>query len=79
MTVVEAVAIRLDEIMEEKGVTQYRVYKLSGVAQSTISDIRNQKGKSINLVAIYEMMDGLGLDLNYFFDSPLFKRENLES
>ena len=78
MTVTEAVAIRLKEIMEEKGVTQYRVYKLSGVAQSTISEILHKHSKSINIVAIYEMMDGLGLELSYFFDSPLFKRDNLE-
>ena len=78
MTITEAVAIRLKEIMEEKGVTQYRVYKLSGVAQSTISEILHRQSKSINIVAIYEIMDGLGLELSYFFDSPLFKRENLE-
>ena len=78
MNISEAVAIRLKEIMEEKGVTQYRLYKLSGVAQSTISYLRNGKIQAINLVAIYEMMDGLGLELSYFFDSPLFKRDNLE-
>ena len=78
MTVAEAVATRLEEIMQEKQVTQYRVFKLSGVAQSTISEIRHKQNKSINLIAIYEMMDGLELDLNYFFNSPLFKRGNLE-
>ena len=78
MTISDAVATRLNEIIEEKGVTQYRLFILSGVAQSTIHDIRNKKGKSINLIAIYEIMDGLGMELADFFDSPLFKRENLD-
>ena len=78
MTVAEAVSIRLEEIMQEKGVTQYRLFKLSGVAQSSISYLRNAKCQSINLVAIYEIMDGLGMELADFFDSPLFKRENLD-
>ena len=78
MTISEAVAIRLKEIMEEKGVTQYILSMLSGVAQSTISYLRNGKTQAINLIAIYEIMDGLELELSYFFNSPLFTRENLE-
>lgn len=78
MTIVEAVACRLEQIMKEKGLTQYKVFKLSGVAQSTISEILHRHSKSINLVTIYEMVDGLEMELLDFFDSPLFKRENLE-
>ncbi|MCM1289556.1 MAG: helix-turn-helix transcriptional regulator [Corallococcus sp.] len=78
MKITEAVAIRLNEIMKEFDITQYRLSAKSGVAQSTIHDLRNCKSKSINLVAIYEIMDGLELDIEYFFNSPLFKRENLE-
>lgn len=74
----EAVATRLEEIMKEQNVTQYRLSALSGVAQSTIHYIRTGKTKSINLVAIYEMMDGLGLEIKDFFASSLFDRENLE-
>ena len=78
MKLSEAVAIRLGEIMAERGVTQYRLSILSGVAQSTISYLRNGKTQAINLVAIHEIMDGLGMELAHFFDSPLFKRDNLE-
>ena len=78
MTVAEAVAKRLEEIMSEKEVTQYRLSMLSGVAQSSISYLRNGKCQSINLVSIHEITDGLGMELIDFFDSPLFKRENLD-
>ena len=78
MTLIEAVATRLEEIMKEKDVTQYRLFILSGVPQSTISYIRRKRSETVNLSVIYELMDGLELDLNYFFDSPLFKRGNLE-
>lgn len=78
MTIVEAVATRLEEIMKEKDLTQYRVFKLSGVAQSTLSEIRHRHSKSINLVSLYEILDGLDMEFVDFFASPLFKRENLE-
>ena len=37
-----------------------------------------KKNKSVNLTIIQELADGLGLGLDEFFDSPLFKRENIE-
>lgn len=78
MTLSDAIAKRLDELMTNYGVTQYRLYVLSGVSQSTISDIRLKKNKSVSITVIQELMDGLELGLDDFFNSPLFKRENLE-
>ncbi len=78
MTLSETVAIRLEEIMKEYNVTQYKLSMLSGVSQSTISDIRLKKNKSVSVTVIQELMDGLELGLDDFFNSPLFKRENLE-
>lgn len=78
MTLSDAIAKRLEELMTNYGVTQYRLYVLSGVSQSTISDIRLKKNKSVSITVIQELMDGLELGLDDFFNSPLFKRENLE-
>lgn len=51
MTLSEAVAIRLDELMKERNITQYRLFKLSGVAQTTIGDIRLQRNKNAGIIS----------------------------
>ena len=77
MTLSEAVAIRLDELMLERNITQYRLFKLSGVAQTTIGDIRLQRNKSVSLLILHELSQGLGISWYDFFDCPLFKGDNI--
>lgn len=78
MNLADAIAMRIEELMKKHTVTQYKLSQLSGVSQSTISDIRLKKNKSVNITIIHELADGLGLGLDEFFASPLFKRENIE-
>lgn len=40
MTLAEALAARIDELLAERHLTQYKLAKLSGLAQTTIADIR---------------------------------------
>ena len=77
MTLSEAVSIRIDELMKERKMTQYRLSILSGVSQSTIGDIRWQRNKSVNLRIIYEIAQGFKMDLIQFFNSPVFEGENI--
>lgn len=77
MKLSEAVSQRVNELLVEKDKTQYELYKLSGVSQSTISDIRLMKNNSVNLRIIYEITQGLNMDLFDFFNSPLFKGNNI--
>lgn len=72
MTLSEALSIRLIELMKERNLTQYRLFKLSGVAQTTIGDIRLKRNKTVSILIIHELAQGLGISLYDFFDSPLF-------
>lgn len=58
--------------------TQYQLFKASGVSQSTISNILNCVFPSMKLRIIYELCEGFQISLEEFFRSPLFDRENLE-
>ncbi len=78
MNLAEAVAERIEQLLSERKITQYKLSQLSGVPQATISDLRLKKHGSVNLRVVYEIADGLGLGLDEFFASPLFKRENIE-
>lgn len=77
MTLSEAVALRIEELMAERKLTQYRLYKLTGVAQTTIGDIRLKRNRSVSLIVIYGLAQGFGISLYDFFDSPLFKGDNI--
>ena len=77
MTLSEALSIWLIELMKERNLTQYRLFKLSGVAQTTIGDIRLKRNKTVSILIIHELAQGLGISLYDFFDSPLFKGDNI--
>lgn len=74
----EAIATRIKELCKERGITQYQLYLKTGVPQSTLSTIMNCSYPSIKLRIIYEICDGLEIDLEEFFASDVFKRENIE-
>ena len=49
MSIAEALATRIEELLAEHNITQYRLSMLSGVSQATISDIRLKKNKAVNV------------------------------
>lgn len=76
---------RLIEIMESKNITAYKLWKLSNVAQSTISDILNKDEKNPTARTLEKIADALGVSVNEFFkednkDNEVYKikyNENL--
>lgn len=77
MTLNEALATRINELLQEKGMTQYRLSMNSGVPAQSISDIRNGRNKTNALNIVYDIAQGFGISLIQFFDSPLFAPENI--
>ena len=43
MSLAEAIALRVEQLLKENNLTQYKLSKLSGVSQTTISEIRSKK------------------------------------
>ena len=74
----EAVKERLCQLLDQKNMTQYQLFKKTGVPKSTINNIANCNYHSMHLRVIHELCQGLGIDLCDFFASPLFKENNLE-
>jgi transcriptional regulator with XRE-family HTH domain len=77
MTLAEALSIRITELLIERNMTAYRLSQLSGVSETTIGDLKKQRNTAVNLRIIYELTQGLGIDLAEFFNSPLFKGDNI--
>ena len=74
----EAISARLTELLNERGMTQYRLYMRSGVPKSTIGNIINLSYDSVKLRILHELCQGLEISLPTFFGSPLFDESNLE-
>lgn len=74
----EAVSLRVQELLKERGMTQYQLSMRSGLPKSTIGNVVNCQFDSVKLRIIHEMCQGLGLGISVFFDSHLFDEDNLE-
>lgn len=77
MTFSEALSMRITQLMEQRNLTRYRLAQLSGLAESTIADIRKMRNKGTNIQNINAIAQGMEIDLIEFFNSPLFSRENI--
>ena len=74
----EAVSRRLQELLDERGMTQYQLSMRSGLPKSTIANIVNTQYDSMKLRILHEMCQGLGIGIQEFFASSLFDEENLD-
>lgn len=77
MTLNQAFAIRVREVLKEKKMTQYRLEQETGIYHSTMTSILGNKTKASNFKNIALIIRELGLSMNDFFDSPVFDFENL--
>lgn len=73
----EAISKRISELCKERNMTQYSLSMKSGVPQSTLSTIMKCTFPSMKVRIIYEICEGLEINIKDFFDSPLFDRGNL--
>ena len=74
----QAIAMRVSELLAERGMTQYQLFSKSGVPKSTIHNILNCSYGSVKLRIIHEICQGLQISLADFFCSPLFEEANLD-
>ncbi|MFI3167835.1 MAG: helix-turn-helix transcriptional regulator [Bacillota bacterium] len=78
MKLTTAVSKRIRELLNERGMTQYQLYKKSGVPQSTISTILSEKDKTSKLLTIAQIAQGFDMGLEEFFASANFSFTELD-
>ena len=74
-----AICQRVLELLQDKKMTQYQLYKKSGVPKSTIGNIVNCSYDSVKLRIIHELCQGFEISIPEFFQSPLFDEHHLET
>ena len=60
----EAVSQRLQELLKERGMTQYQLSMKSGVPKSTIGNVVNCMYDSVKLRIIHELCQGMNLNIS---------------
>lgn len=72
----EAVKQRILELCAEREISINKLCTLSGVTQSTVNNIISGRNHSATVSTIKKLCDGLGITIEDFFHSQLFR--NLE-
>ena len=78
MTVNDAVAKRIIQLLAEKKMTQYRLEQLSGIQHGHMQWILNGKSKTVTLSTVMMIAHGFGMTVLEFLDNDIFLFENLE-
>lgn len=73
MNIGEAVKARILELCQERDITINKLSSLSGVTQSTVNNIVSGRNRSTTISTIKKLCDGLGITIEAFFHSELFK------
>ena len=73
MRISEAVVKRLYQLCDERNLTVNKISNISGVTQSTVSDIVNGTTANAGIATIKKLCDGLGITIEDFFHSELFR------
>lgn len=76
MNVGEAVKERILELCQQQNLSINKLSSISGVTQSTVNNIVSGRNRSTTVSTIKKLCDGLGITIEEFFHSELFR--NLE-
>ena len=78
MNVNQAVAKRIKDLLKEKGITQYRLEKNSGILHGSMACIMNGRNKTVTLSTVYMIARGFDMTIIEFLNDPIFLSEEIE-
>ena len=73
MNIGEAVKERILELCREHDISVNKLSSMSGVTQSTVNNIVSGHNNSATVSTIKKLCDGLGITIEEFFNSELFR------
>lgn len=72
MNIGEATKLRILELCNENMITVNKLATVSGITQSTLSNIVGGRNNSTTISTIKKLCDGLNISIRDFFESNLF-------
>lgn len=68
----EAIGIRMENILNERGLTAYKIAKLGGFPKQVIYSVINHEYKKISVDTVFQFVATLNMSLAEFFSDPVF-------
>ena len=78
MTINDAVANRVAELLKVRNMTQYRLEVESGITHGALDKIMTGENKTITLTTLYKLARGFNITIFEFLDDKNFRAEDLE-
>lgn len=72
MKLTEAISKRVQNILDERNIKQYYLFKNGGLPRSTVSNVINCKKGRVSTDTVYQICSTLGMTLGEFFSDKLF-------
>lgn len=76
MRLVDAVYLRILDLVKERSITVYELSKISGVPRATI--VTMPRSSTVKLSTIYGICEGLNITLQEFFNSERFDKNIIQ-
>jgi len=78
MTVNAAVAKRIIDLINQKGITQYRLEQESGIQHGSMQCIISGRNRTVTLTTVMMLARGFHISLIEFLSDSIFVSEELE-
>ncbi len=78
MTVNDAVAKRVTQLLREKNMSQYRLEQNSGIQHGSMQCIMNGRNKTVTLSTVMMLAKGFDMTLVAFLDDEIFRSNEIE-
>lgn len=70
MTYSDAIRLRLQNLIDQRGITVNRLATLSGITQSTVENVIHGKTRNPKLKTLHRLAVGLGMTVSELLDFP---------
>lgn len=77
MNISLAVSERIEQLLKERKLTQYKLAQKACLSHDTVKSIMKGKTKGVNLKTIIAIADGFNMHVSEFLASDLFNYDNL--
>lgn len=78
MSINDAVATRINNLLKEKKMTKYRLEQKSGVYHGAMDRILKGQNSTVTLTTLYKLATGFGMTILEFLDDDLFLYDELD-
>ena len=65
----------INQLLKEKGMTQYRLEQKSGILHGSMACIMNGRNKTVTLSTLLLLAKGFDMTVSEFLDSDLFQSD----